>query len=67
MIKFIISDEYPTLEQAKREFERDYISRVLSDVCGNVTKAAFISGRNRTEFYKIIKRNGLKLKEFRSA
>jgi len=47
------------LEAARRSFERDYLARVLKITGGNVTHAARISGRNRTEFYRLLARNSL--------
>lgn len=48
-----------SLEDAKREFERDYIIRVLKITAGNVSQAAHLSKRNRTEFYKLLQRHQL--------
>jgi two-component system response regulator GlrR len=47
------------LEAARRSFERDYLARVLKITGGNVTHAARLSGRNRTEFYRLLARNSL--------
>ncbi len=47
------------LEAARRAFERDYLARVLKITGGNVTHAARLSGRNRTEFYRLLARNSL--------
>jgi two-component system, NtrC family, response regulator GlrR len=47
------------LEDARREFERDYLVRVLKLTGGNVTQAARLAKRNRTEFYKLLQRHAL--------
>ena len=47
------------LDEARRVFERDYLIRVLKITEGNVTHAARLSGRNRTEFYRLLDRHGL--------
>jgi two-component system response regulator GlrR len=47
------------LDEARRAFERDYLIRVLKITEGNVTHAARLSGRNRTEFYRLLDRHGL--------
>jgi two-component system response regulator GlrR len=47
------------LEQARREFEHDYLVRVLRMTQGNVTHAARLAGRNRTEFYRLLERHSL--------
>jgi len=49
----------PSLDQARRAFERDYLVRVLRMTRGNVTNAARIAGRNRTEFYRLLDRHSL--------
>jgi len=53
------------LAQAHAEFERDYLIRVLRMTRGNVTRAARLAGRNRTEFYKLLKRHRLEAARFR--
>ncbi len=47
------------LEEARRQFERDYLVRVLKLVGGNVSQAARLAKRNRTEFYKLLQRHNL--------
>jgi len=47
------------LEEARRQFERDYLVRVLKMVGGNVSQAARLAKRNRTEFYKLLQRHSL--------
>jgi len=47
------------LDEAKRAFERDYLIRLLRITSGNVTKAARLARRNRTEFYKLLERHQL--------
>jgi two-component system response regulator GlrR len=57
----------PTLEEAVRDFERDYLIRVLRMVDGNVTRAARVAGRNRTDFYNLLGRHQLDPASFRAA
>jgi two-component system response regulator GlrR len=45
-----------SFEDACRHFERDYLVRVLKIAAGNVTQAARLAKRNRTEFYKLLKK-----------
>lgn len=54
-----------SLEEAKRNFERDYLVRVLKITAGNVTQAARIAKRNRTEFYKLLHKHQLELAIFK--
>ncbi len=45
--------------EAKQRFERNYLVQLLKLTAGNVTDAARIAGRNRTEFYRLLQRCGL--------
>jgi two-component system response regulator GlrR len=55
------------LEEARRAFERDYLVRILRMTSGNVTHAAKLAQRNRTEFYKLLERHQLEPKAFKAA
>lgn len=54
-----------SFNEAKQNFERDYLIRLLKLVNGNVTHAARIAQRNRTEFYRLLERHQLKPAEFK--
>jgi two-component system response regulator GlrR len=54
-----------SLEEARRGFERDYLVRILRITGGNVTQAARLARRNRTEFYKLLERHSLEPKLFK--
>jgi two-component system response regulator GlrR len=45
--------------EAKQRFERNYLVQLLKLTAGNVTDAARIAGRNRTEFYRLLQRYDL--------
>ncbi|MFC1749747.1 sigma 54-interacting transcriptional regulator [Pseudomonadota bacterium] len=45
--------------EARARFERDYLARVLRITNGNVTQAARLAQRNRTEFYKLLNKHHL--------
>jgi two-component system, NtrC family, response regulator GlrR len=49
----------PPLDQARRAFERNYLVHILRMTQGNVTHAARLAGRNRTEFYRLLERHSL--------
>jgi two-component system response regulator AtoC len=49
-------------QDARAEFERDYLSRLLDATGGNVSEAARLSGIPRQNFYVKVKRWGLSLK-----
>lgn len=53
------SSYWPTLTEARDQFERQYLIRVLKMTEGNVTRAAELAGRNRTDFYKLLKKHDL--------
>jgi two-component system response regulator GlrR len=55
------------LDEAKRGFERDYLIRILRITGGNVTQAARLAQRNRTEFYKLLERHQLQPGMFKEA
>jgi two-component system response regulator GlrR len=55
------------LDEAKRGFERDYLIRILRITGGNVTQAARLAHRNRTEFYKLLERHQLQPGMFKEA
>ena len=59
------SDYFLSLSDAKDAFERTYITRVLKMTDGVVSKAAELSGRNRTDFYKLIKKHQLNMDDFK--
>src|SRR3984893_17919389 len=54
-------------EEARKQFERDYLVRLLKITGGNVTQAATLAKRNRTEFYKLLQRHRLEPAMFKEA
>jgi two-component system response regulator GlrR len=60
------SEQIPSLDEAKIRFERDYLVQLLQMTQGNVSQAASLAKRNRTEFYKLIRRHNLVPSLFRS-
>ena len=55
------------LDEARRAFERDYLARILKITAGNVTQAARLAGRNRTEFYRLLERHSLEPGMFKTS
>jgi two-component system response regulator GlrR len=51
--------ELTPLDEARKAFEREYLVRILKITGGNVTHAARLAGRNRTEFYRLLERHAL--------
>ena len=60
------STELQPFEKARGQFERDYLARLLKMTNGNVTHAARLAKRNRTEFYKLLHRHHLQPSQFKS-
>jgi two-component system response regulator GlrR len=58
--------EFASFEDARRRFERDYLTQLLKITEGNVTQAARLAKRNRTEFYKLLGRHQLDPKLFKA-
>ena len=46
-----------TLAEARREFEQQYLIKLMKMTRGNVSQAARIANRNRTDFYKLLNRH----------
>ncbi len=58
-----LSDKEPsqdlTYANAKKQFEREYLIRLLKITGGQVSEAARLAGRNRTEFYRLLGKHQL--------
>ncbi|HMM70832.1 MAG TPA: sigma 54-interacting transcriptional regulator [Rhodocyclaceae bacterium] len=54
-----------SLEHARMRFERDYLVRTLRITGGNVSQAARLAKRNRTEFYRLLQRHHLEPDRFK--
>jgi two-component system, NtrC family, response regulator GlrR len=52
--------------ERRDQFERDYLTQLLRMTQGNVSRAARLAQRNRTEFYKLLRRYHLEPKAFRT-
>ncbi|EEB3771221.1 two-component system response regulator GlrR [Salmonella enterica subsp. enterica serovar Enteritidis] len=55
----------PTFAEARNQFELNYLRKLLQITKGNVTHAARMAGRNRTEFYKLLSRHELDANDFK--
>jgi len=56
---------FVALDDARKGFERDYLVRLMKTTGGNVSQAARLAHRNRTEFYKLLQRHNLSPSEFK--
>ncbi|MGX2028822.1 MULTISPECIES: sigma 54-interacting transcriptional regulator [Methylocaldum] len=57
--------EMVSLDDAKKSFERDYLIRLLRVTHGNITHAARLAKRNRSEFYSLLRRHNLEPGQFK--
>jgi len=56
----------PTLKEVRDASERSYLDRVLRHTNGNVSAAARIAGRNRTDLHELLKRHALQPQVYRA-
>jgi len=58
--------DVPSFSEARDHFEREYLAQLLQMTKGNVSTAARIAHRNRTEFYKLLRRHHIDPESFRA-
>jgi two-component system, NtrC family, response regulator GlrR len=56
----------PSFDEARDEFTRSYLSQILQITGGNVSQAARLAKRNRTDFYKLLSRHQLTPEDFKA-
>ena len=59
-------DKLPSFSDARDEFTRNYLSQILQITGGNVSQAARLAKRNRTDFYKLLARHDLNPDAFKN-
>ena len=57
--------KWPTLTEARDAFEQKYLLKLLKITDGNVTRAAELAGRNRTDMHKLMKKHDLHSIDFK--
>jgi two-component system response regulator GlrR len=70
LVQRAIHEDNPAIEafeEARKRFEREYLVRLLRLTEGNVSQAARIAKRNRTEFYRLLSRHQLEPGIFKNA
>ncbi|MGH8314042.1 MAG: sigma 54-interacting transcriptional regulator [Steroidobacterales bacterium] len=55
----------PSFDEARDEFTRNYLAQILQITGGNVSQAARLAKRNRTDFYKLLGRHQLTPDDFK--
>jgi two-component system response regulator GlrR len=59
-------EELASFDEARRAFERDYLAQLMRLTQGNVTQAARLAKRNRSDFYALLGRHQLEPASFKS-
>jgi two-component system response regulator GlrR len=54
------------LDDAREEHDRAYLTLVLMETGGNVSRAAAVAGRYRAEFYKLMRKYGINPSDFKN-
>jgi len=57
--------QLPSFDEARDEFTRNYLVQLLQITQGNVSQAARMAKRNRTDFYKLLTKHELRPEEFK--
>jgi two-component system response regulator GlrR len=55
----------PSFDEARADFTRNYLRQLLELASGNISRAARLAGRNRTDFYKLLGRHQLTPEDFK--
>ena len=61
----VSSNKFQSFKEAKREFEKEYISQVLRICQGNISQAARLAKKDRKDFYDVMKKYGIQPEAFR--
>ncbi|MDB5985996.1 MAG: two-component system response regulator GlrR [Nevskia sp.] len=59
------SGELPSFDEARSAFTQNYLQQLLEVAGGNISYAARLAGRNRSDFYKLLNRYGITPGEFK--
>ena len=60
-----VAGRLASFDEARDEFTRNYLVQILQITGGNVSQAARLARRNRTDFYKLLDRHQLVPAEFK--
>ncbi len=65
--KAIVSQQstLPPLKEARNAYEKNYLIQILSICKGNISKASKLAGKYRADFYELLKKHDLKIKDFK--
>ncbi|MGE5303984.1 MAG: sigma-54-dependent transcriptional regulator [Alphaproteobacteria bacterium] len=66
--QFMPAPETPkTLKEARAEFEKDYLIRVLELCGGKTARAAEMAGKYRADFYELLKKHEIRLADYKKS
>ncbi|MFO1351731.1 MAG: hypothetical protein U1F68_14095 [Gammaproteobacteria bacterium] len=54
------------MDEARNDFTRNYLCQLLQITGGNVSRAARLAKRNRTDFYKLLTKHQVPLANFKA-
>ncbi|HSC89805.1 MAG TPA: sigma-54 dependent transcriptional regulator [Polyangiaceae bacterium] len=60
------NDSFPSLRSAREAFDRVYLNEALRRSRGNVSAAAKLASRNRSDFHELLRRHDISAAEFRN-
>jgi two-component system, NtrC family, response regulator GlrR len=69
LVQKALQDESTTIipfDAARQNFEQNYLVSLLKATQGNVTQAAKLAKRNRTEFYRLLERHHIQANAFKN-
>ena len=58
--------EFPRFRDAKLEFVKNYVVQALLITSGKVAAAARMAGKDRKDFYQLMKRHGIRPDDYRN-
>ena len=58
-------EPFRPLKEARDAFERGYLIKLLQACKGNISEAADLAGKYRTDFYSLLKKHSLNPADFR--
>lgn len=60
-------ESFKTLKEARAEFEKAYLIRLLQMCDGKATRAAEIAGKYRADFYDLLKKHDIRVADFKKS
>ncbi len=60
-----IENQFKSFKEAKKDFEKEYLTQLLNSAKGNITKASKLAGKYRADFYNLMRKYQLRPKDFK--